>query len=114
MAKIIFIDNSEHYRFLIQEELGEEGHEVVAVRANEDVLSNYRDLKVNVIILELRQKNADGRAFEELRKQYPGAQFIGYSTFPECPDQFRQWVDLYVPKSSNMDRLKDLIHAVHG
>jgi len=112
MAKIIFIDNSEHHRFLIQEELGEEGHEVVAVRVNEDILLKYRDLKVDAIILELRQKNVGRNTFEKLRKQYPAAQFIGYSTFPECPDRFRQSVDVYIPKSSNMDPLKDLMRDV--
>ena len=112
MAKLIFIDNSEPHRFLIQEELGEIGHEVVAVRDHEDALLKYGDLKVDAIILELRQKNIGWRTFEELRKQHPRARFIGYSTFPECPDQFRQWVDFYVPKSSNIDPLKDLMRGV--
>jgi CheY-like chemotaxis protein len=111
MAKIIFIDNSEPHRFLIQEELGEAGHEVAAASDHEDALLRCGDLKVDAVILELRQKNIGWRTFEKLRRQHPGARFIGYSTFPECPDQFIQWVDFYVSKSANMDPLKDLMRA---
>jgi CheY-like chemotaxis protein len=41
MKTILYIDNSESYRFLLQEELSEEGFEVVAASSMEEALSKW-------------------------------------------------------------------------
>lgn len=90
MKTILCVDDSESHRFLLQEELTEEGYQVLAANNNEEVLSKYREFCPDLIILELRQRNAREKSFEELKKQYPSIPFIGYSTFPQCPKEFKQ------------------------
>jgi CheY-like chemotaxis protein len=91
VEKILEIDPSltekESHRFLLREELSEEGYKVVTASSNEEVLSEYREFCPDLIISELRQRNAREKSFEELKKQYPSIPWVGYSTFPQCPDE---------------------------
>ena len=79
---------------------------------NEEVLSEFREFCPDLIILELRQKNMMKESFEELKKQYPNIPLIGYSTFPQCPEEFKKWVHYYLPKSWEIDALKGLIKCL--
>ena len=112
MKTILFIDDSESHRFLLEEELSEEGYKVVTANSIEEVLSKYREFTPDLIILELRQKNVKEESFEELKKQYPSIPLIGYSTFPQCPEEFRKWVQFYLPKSWEISGLKGLIKCL--
>lgn len=112
MKTILFIDESESYRFLLGEELSEEGYKVLTADSNEEALSKFRGTKPSLIILEFKQKNAGEESFKKLREQYPNILWIGYSTFIRCPDEFRKWIDFYLPKSGHIDELKVLIRCI--
>ena len=109
MRTILCIDDSESYRFLLEEELAEEGYRVVTANNNDEVLSEYGEVNPDLIILELRQKNVREETFGELKRHYPNIPLIGYSTFSHCPDGFKQWINFYLPKSAEIDGLKGLI-----
>lgn len=112
MKTILCVDDSESHRFLLSEELSEEGYRVVTANNNEEVLSKFREICPDLIIVELRQRNAKEKSFEELKKQYPSIPLIGYSTFPQCPEEFRKCVQFYFPKSSEINGLKGLIKCL--
>jgi len=112
MKTILCVDDSESHRFLLQEELTEEGYQVLAANNNGEVLSRCRDFNPDLIIMELRQKNVREQSFEALRKRYPNIPWIGYSTFPQCPEEFKKWVHYYLPKSWEIDALKGLIKCL--
>jgi len=109
MKAILYIDDSESYRFLLQEELSEEEYQVVTAESIEETLSQLGGINPDLIILELRQKRFREGGFEKLKDRYPGIPWIGYSTFSHCPDEFKKWVNYYLPKSSDIDILKELI-----
>jgi len=109
MKTILYIDESESYRFLLQEELSEEGYQVVTAETIEEALSKPGGMNPGLIILELRQKRFMEGAFDKLKDRYPGIPWIGYSTFSHCPDEFKKWVNGYLPKSSNIEVLEELI-----
>jgi DNA-binding NtrC family response regulator len=112
MKTILFIDDTESHRFFLQEELSEEGYKVVTAKNNEEVLSKYREFYLDLIILELRQKDAREESFEELKRQYPNIPWIGYSTFMQCPDEFRKWINFYLPKYLDIDGLKEVLRQL--
>lgn len=112
MKTILIIDDSESHRFLLREELSEEGFKVMTANNNEEVLSKYREFNPDLIIMELRQKNVSEESFEELNRMYPNIPWIGYSTFIHCPDEFKKWVHFYFPKSSEITELKRLIKCL--
>jgi DNA-binding NtrC family response regulator len=102
MKTIIYIDHSESYRSLLQEELSEEGYQVVTANNIEGALSELRGVNPDLVILELRQKRFREEGFEKLKNQYPGIPWVGYSTFFQCPDEFKKWINFYLPKSSKL------------
>lgn len=114
MKTILYIDESESYRFLLQEELSEEGYRVFTANGIEEALSKFKQEKVkpNFIILELRWSNIKMDVFEKLKNQYPEVPWIGYSTFFQCPDEFKKWIDYYLPKSSKIEEIKVLIKGL--
>lgn len=112
MRTILFIDDSESYRFLIQEELLEEGYKVVTANNNDEVLKRDRELRPDLIIIELRQRNIKEETFERLKNHYPDIPWIGYSTFTKCPEDFRKWVNFYLEKSVDTDGIKELVRGL--
>lgn len=112
MKTILYIDNSESHRVLLQEVLSEEGYEVFTLESSEDTLSQFTGVRPDLLILELRQKDAKKENFQKLRKQYPETLLIGYSTFAQCPSEFTEWVDFYLTKSSEVSEIKGLIKTL--
>jgi two-component system response regulator len=112
MKTIIYIDHSESYRSLLQEELSEEGYQVVTANNIEGALSELRGVNPDLVILELRQNRLSEEIFEKLKNKYPGVLWIGYSTYFQCPEEFKKWVNFYLPKSSKIEEIKTLIKSL--
>jgi len=112
MKTILYIDNSESYRFLLQEELSEEGFEVVTASNMEEALSKWTRINPDLVILELRQNRLSEEVFERLRNKYPKVLWIGYSTYFQCPEEFKKWVNFYLPKSLEIKEIKTLIQSL--
>jgi len=112
MKTILFIDESESHRFFLQEELSEAGYEVFTAKEIEEALSKWRDFNPDLIILELRQESLKKETFQALKKQYPNIPWIGYSTFVQCPEEYKQWVNFYMQKSSEVNGLRNLIGSL--
>jgi len=109
---ILYIDESESYRFLLKEELTEEGYKVLTARSREEALSKFKGAKPSLIILEFRQKDVGEESFKKLKEEYSDILWIGYSTFIRCPDEFKRWINFYLPKSGDTDELKALIKCI--
>jgi len=57
MKIVLLIDDSESYRFLLQEELSEEGYEVIPAGSIEEVFSKFKRAKPDMLVLEVRQQD---------------------------------------------------------
>jgi DNA-binding NtrC family response regulator len=112
MKTILYVDNSESHRFLLREALSEEGYEVFTSESIEDALSQFTGVKPDLLILELRQMDAKKENFRKLKEQYPGIPLIGYSTFTQCPGEFKEWIDFYLTKSPETDEIKSLVRVL--
>lgn len=109
MKTILYIDHSESYRLLLQEELSEEGYELATAVSIEDALARFKNLTPDLIILEFRQQRIKEKSLENLKKYYLNIPCIGYSTFTQCPSEYKRWVDYYLPKLPYMEDMKMLI-----
>jgi len=112
MKTILYIDESENLRFLLREALSEEGYKVLFASSSEEALSKFKRAKPSLIVLEFRQKNVGEESFKKLRERYPDIPWIGYSTSIRCPDEFRKWINFYLPKYGDLDELKALIKCI--
>ncbi|MGD0916000.1 MAG: response regulator [Thermodesulfobacteriota bacterium] len=66
MKTILFIDESESHRFLLQEDLSEAGYEVLTANEIEEALSKWRNSNPDLIILELRQESLKKETLQAL------------------------------------------------
>jgi len=112
MKSILYIDPSESHRFLLQEELQQEGYQVVAASSIEEALSKWKEANPDLVILELRQNRLSKEVFEKLKGKYPRVLWIGYSTYFQCPEEFKKWINFYLPKSSKIEEMKMLIKGL--
>jgi len=112
MKTILYIDHSESWKFLLQEELSEEGYQVVTAGSIEEALSELNGINPDLIILELRQKRFFMENFENLKKKYPNIPWIGFSTFYQCPNEYKKWVDHYLQKLPQTSEIKKLIKGL--
>jgi DNA-binding response OmpR family regulator len=92
MKTILYIDHSESWKLLLQKELTEEGYRVVTARDIEEALSELNRINPDLVILELRQKRFVRENFKNLKKKYPNVPWIGFSTFYQCPYEYKEWI----------------------
>jgi CheY-like chemotaxis protein len=59
MGTILYIDESESFRFVLREQLSEEGYKVLTTCSSEEALSKFKRAKPSLIILEFGQKNGE-------------------------------------------------------
>lgn len=112
MKTILYIDHSESWKFLLQEELEDEGYQIVTAGSIEEALSALNGVTPDLIILELRQKRFIKENFENLKKKYPNIPWIGFSTFYQCPGEYKKWVDHYLQKLPQTNGIKNLIKGL--
>ena len=112
MKKILYIDHSESWKLLLQEELEDEGYQIVTAGSIEEALSALNGVTPDLIILELRQKRFIKDNFENLKKKYPCIPWIGFSTFFQCPNEYKKWIDHYLQKLPRTSEIKKLIKGL--
>jgi len=114
MKTILYIDQSESFRLLIKEELSQEGFQVATAGSLEEAILNWQTVQPDLVILELRQNRLSEEVFERVKNRYPEVLWIGYSTYFQCPEEFKKWVNFYLPKSSRIEEIKMLIKDLKG
>ena len=114
MKTILYIDQSESFRLLIKEELSQEGFQVATAGSLEEAILNWQAVQPDLVILELRQNRLSEEVFERVKNRYPEVLWIGYSTYFQCPEEFKKWVNFYLPKSSRIEEIKMLIKDLKG
>jgi len=114
MARILVVEDDKYHQLLLQEELTEEGHEVVLARSGEDALALLEDTKPDLVLLDIAMPGMDGvetlgRILSE-DNQLPVILHTAYATYK---DNFMTWsADAYVVKSSDRSELKNEIQRV--
>lgn len=107
MATILIVEDSPNHRLLIQMELEDDGHCVIAVENGREAMVIVREIAPDLVVLDLRLPGMDGidlmcRILDHDRK-LPVIIHSGY----DYRDNFRTWpAEAYVVKNSNMDILK--------
>ena len=117
MIRILHIDKDDAIRFLYEEELTEEGYEVIGTSSCEGILDKIAKLNPNVIILEPKFPKADGlNILQRIREAHQCIPIIistAYSPFKYDPRSLI--ANYFVVKCSNLHELKLRIKtATHG
>jgi len=108
VTRILHIDNDDAIRFLYEEELTEEGYEVIGTSNCEGILDNIAKFSPNIIIFEPKVPKTDGLdILQEIRNMYYNIPVIISTACSDLRYDPRSMVaDYYVIKSFDLRGLK--------
>jgi CheY-like chemotaxis protein len=117
MPKILVVDDEEPIRLLYEEELTDEGYEVVSVASGQGLLERIEQESPDLIILDIKLADANGLALlQEIRNRYYDLPVILSSAYEVFKRDVKAIAaDAYVVKSSDLAPLKQAIRrALEG
>ncbi|MFQ5455024.1 MAG: response regulator [Nitrospirota bacterium] len=110
--KILVVDDEENIRLLFQEELEEEGYDVITAQSGEEAIGKIDMVNPDLVTIDIRMDGIDGinamRKIKEIKHNLP---VIICTAHGEYRDDFGSWAsEAYVIKSGNLDELKRKIY----
>ena len=113
MTTVLFVDNDPHIRLLCQEELQDEGYQVVLAGSAREILDLMESSDPDVVVLELLLPDMSGmealRIIKDTRHDTP---VIFYSTYTLPATGLGPKADGAVLKSHNTQDLKEAVRNV--
>jgi len=111
MADILFIDDDESIRFLVQEELSLEGHAVRLAGDGDRGLQAVEDALPDVVVLDIKMPGLGGiEVLRRLKASYPSLPVLMFTAYNDYVDEAREiGADGYLVKSPDLTPLKDAI-----
>ena len=108
MTRILHIDKDDDIRFLYEEELTEEGYEVIGTSSCEGILDKIAKFSPNIIIFEPKVPNTDGLdIMQKIRNLYYNIPVIISTACSDLSYDPRSMVaDYFVMKNFNLKGLK--------
>ena len=117
MPKILVVDDEEPIRFLYEEELKDEGYEVVSIASGQGLVARIEQENPDLVVLDIKLADADGLALlQEIRNRYYDLPVILSSAYEVFKRDVKAIAaDAYVVKSSDLTPLKKAIRrALEG
>jgi DNA-binding NtrC family response regulator len=111
MAKLLIVEDDESQRLLYEEELQEEGYEVVLAKSGKEALKGLEESLFDLIILDIRMPEMDGiEALGKIANRYKETPVILHTAYPEYRNQFIALLaDAFILKSSDLSLLKKTV-----
>jgi len=111
MYKILLVEDEPHLLELYQEELQDEGYEVLSTADGEEAVLLTKKNLPDLVVLDIKIKKLHGlevlKKIKEFNKDLPVVLNSAYETFKS---DFSSWIaDAYLIKSSNLAELKEKI-----
>jgi len=110
-VKILIVDDEENMRFLLKEELEEEGYEVYNAASGEEALEVFRDNEIDVATIDIEMPGMNGRELAgRLRKEKPEIKILFLTAYSHYKHDLSSWAaDAYIVKSADLNELKNKI-----
>ncbi len=114
MPTILVVEDDKYYQLLLQEELTEEGYDVVLARSGEEALDIVPKTPVDLVVLDIAMPGMDGvETLGRILSQDNQLPVILHTAYATYKDNFMTWsADAYVIKSSDRSELKNEIRRV--
>jgi DNA-binding response OmpR family regulator len=108
MKTILVVDDDEAIRTLLQEELMEEGYQVMVATDARDALKKVEKEQLDLVILDVRMPGMNGlEALPRILGLKEGLPVILNTAYSQYQESFMSWAaDAYVVKSSDLTQLK--------
>jgi DNA-binding NtrC family response regulator len=111
---LLIVDDEEHQRLLYQEELSEEGYQVILAGNGKEALERLSESVPDLIVLDIRMPIMNGlEALGKIIGKEKGIPVIIHSAYSSYKDDFMSWAaDDFVVKSSDLTELKRKIREL--
>jgi CheY-like chemotaxis protein len=114
MTTILLVEDEQNQRMLYEQELRQEGYEIVTASNGKEALEKVQEQLPDIIIMDINMPKMDGietmgRVLSK-NKEIPVIINTAYSNYK---DSFMSWAaDAYIVKSSDLSELKGKIKEV--
>jgi len=114
MPTILIVDDDEHQQILFEEELKDEGYDVVVAGGAREALDMVANTPPDLVVLDVAMPGMDGiEALGQLLARNNRLPVILHTAYATYKDNFMTWsADAYVVKSSDLSELKSEIKRV--
>lgn len=114
MEKIMCVDDDLSLLHLYQEELTEEGYEVILARDGKEAMLKFEKENPDLVVMDIRMPVMDGietlTAMLGKKRQIP---VILNTAYPQYRENFMTWgAEAYIIKSSDLTELKQKIREI--
>lgn len=112
MPKILIVEDEETLRDLYEEELIDEGYDVVKAANGSEALKIVENEEIDLIMMDISMPEMDGiQALGKVASRERKIPVIIYTAYSNYKSNFMTWTaDAYLTKSSNLDELKKKIN----
>ena len=105
---ILVVEDDENLRCLYEEELRDEGYQVILARNGKEATETVERMPIGLMVLDIVMHVMDGlEALERLTGRHKNIPVILHTSYPHYKDDFMSWAaDSYLMKSSDLTELK--------
>ena len=109
--KVLVVEDDTNQRLLYEEELREEGYDVISAGDGREALRVAREENPDLVVLDINMPAMDGLdALSQLLEINPTLPVIINTAYPGYQDSFTAWsADAYIVKSSDLSELKKTV-----
>ena len=114
MKKILLVDDDDSIQLLYQEELGDEGYDVVSALNGDEAMAQFTAESPDLVILDIQMPGLNGiEVLRQMKMMSASVPIILCSAYHEYKQDLGAWAsDEYVVKSSDMTDLKTAIRRL--
>ena len=107
MSRILVVDDEPNLRLVYNEELSDEGYEVLEAESGKETFEILNHEPVDLIVLDIKLRSESGLdVLQKITKQFPDIPVILCSAYSAFQDDYTSWLaESYVVKSSDSDEL---------
>ena len=107
MSRILVVDDEPNLRLVYNEELSDEGYEVLEAESGKETFEILNHEPVDLIVLDIKLRSESGLdVLQKITKQFPDIPVIQCSAYSAFQDDYKSWLaESYVVKSSDSDEL---------
>ena len=114
METLLVVDDEAHQRMLYQEELSDEGYQIILARNGKEDVEKILKIVPDLIVLDIRMPVMDGlEALGKIIGKQREIPIIIHSAYSSYKDDFMSWAaDDFVVKSADLTELKRKIRVL--
>ncbi|MBI2486473.1 MAG: response regulator [Deltaproteobacteria bacterium] len=107
MSRILVVDDEPNVRLVYNEELSDEGYEVLESESGKETFEILNREPIDLIVLDIKLRSESGLdVLQKITKQFPDIPVILCSAYSAFQDDYTSWLaESYVVKSSDTDEL---------